>query len=40
VVPAKSATLELSFEGRDAQHAEAIVDAVRAAGFDPTLVPP
>ena len=40
MVPAKSATLELSFEGRDAQHAEAILEAVRAAGFDPTLLPP
>jgi threonine dehydratase len=39
-VPAKSATLELSFEGRDAQHAEAIVGAVRAAGFDPVVLPP
>ncbi|HEX4023247.1 MAG TPA: threonine ammonia-lyase [Steroidobacteraceae bacterium] len=33
-VPAKSATLELSFEARDAPHARAIVAAIRAAGFD------
>jgi threonine dehydratase len=39
-VPAKSATLELSFEGRDAQHSEAIVAAVRAAGFEPVVLPP
>jgi len=38
-VPAKSATLELSFESRDAGHAEAIVAAVRAAGFDPAVLP-
>ena len=37
-VPAKSATLELSFESRDAGHAETIVAAVRAAGFDPSVV--
>ncbi len=36
-VPAKSATLELSFEGRDAEHAAAIVAAVRAAGFAPVV---
>jgi threonine dehydratase len=39
-MPAKSAMLELSFEARDAQHAEQIVMVVRAAGFDPALVPP
>jgi threonine dehydratase len=39
-VPAKSATLELSFEGRDAAHSEAIVSAVRAAGFEPMVLPP
>jgi threonine dehydratase len=38
-VPAKSATLELSFESRDAGHAETIVAAVRAAGFDPAVLP-
>lgn len=38
-VPAKSATLELSFEGRDAGHAETIIAAVRAAGFDPAVLP-
>jgi len=37
-VPAKSATLELSFESRDAGHADTIVAAVRAAGFDPSVV--
>jgi threonine dehydratase len=39
-VPAKSATLELSFEARDAQHAESIVAAIRAAGFDCSVLPP
>ena len=39
-VPAKSATLELSFESRDSGHAEAIVAAVRAAGFDPVVLQP
>ena len=38
-VPAKSATLELSFESRDAGHAETIVAAVRAAGFEPVVLP-
>jgi threonine dehydratase len=38
-VPARSATLELSFESRDAGHAETIVAAVRAAGFDPAVLP-
>jgi threonine dehydratase len=38
-VPAKSATLELSFEARDAQHAQGIVAAIRAAGFEPTILP-
>jgi threonine dehydratase len=38
-VPAKSATLELSFEARDAQHAMGIVTAIRAAGFEPTILP-
>ena len=39
-MPAKSAMLELGFEARDAQHARQIVAAVRAAGFDPALLPP
>ncbi len=39
-VPAKSATLELTFEARDAPHAQAIVAAIRAAGFEPSVVPP
>ena len=39
-VPAKSATLELSFEARDAGHAQAVVNAIRAAGFDPSVLPP
>ena len=39
-VPAKSATLELSFEARDARHAEQVVAAIRAAGFDPIVLPP
>jgi threonine dehydratase len=38
-VPAKSATLELSFESRDAQHAQSVVAAIRAAGFDPSILP-
>jgi threonine dehydratase len=38
-VPAKSATLELSFESRDAVHAETIMAAIRAAGFDPAVLP-
>jgi threonine dehydratase len=38
-VPAKSATLELSFESRDAGHAETIVAAVHAAGFEPAVLP-
>ncbi len=37
---AKSATLELSFEARDAPHAQAIVAAIREAGFDPSVLPP
>jgi threonine dehydratase len=38
-VPAKSATLELSFEARDASHAQGIVAAIRAAGFESTVLP-
>lgn len=37
---AKSATLELTFEARDAPHAQAIVAAIRQAGFDPSVLPP
>jgi threonine dehydratase len=39
-VPAKSATLELTFEARDPPHAQSVVAAIRAAGFEPTVVPP
>ncbi len=39
-VPVKSAALELSFESRDAEHAENIVAAVRSAGFEPRVLPP
>lgn len=38
-VPAKSATLELSFEARDARHADSVVAAIRVAGFDPSILP-
>jgi threonine dehydratase len=39
-VPAKSATLELSFEAPDARGAERIISAIRASGFDPSIMPP
>jgi threonine dehydratase len=39
-LPAKSASLELSFESRDSGHAASIVAAVRAAGFEPVVLPP
>jgi threonine dehydratase len=39
-LPVKSATLELSFEARDAPHAQAIIAAIRDAGFEPTVLPP
>jgi threonine dehydratase len=39
-LPVKSATLELSFEARDAPHAQAIIAAIREAGFEPTILPP
>jgi hypothetical protein len=39
ITSAKSASLELSFEARDAQHAQAIIAGVRAAGFEPTILP-
>jgi threonine dehydratase len=38
-MPAKSAMLEVSFEARDARHAEEIIEAVHVAGFEPTVVP-
>jgi threonine dehydratase len=38
-MPAKTASLDLMFEARDRKHAEAVVEAVRAAGFKPTLFP-
>jgi threonine dehydratase len=39
-LPARSATLELTFEARDARHGEAVVAAIMAAGFDPVILPP
>ena len=39
-LPARSATLELTFEARDAKHGEAVVAAIKAAGFDPATLPP
>ncbi len=39
-VPAKSATLELSFEAPDASGATRIIAAIRASGFDPSILPP
>jgi threonine dehydratase len=39
-LPARSATLELTFEARDAEHSEAVVAAVAEAGFDPVILPP
>ena len=39
-LPARSATLELTFEARDAQHGEEVVTALEAAGFDPEILPP
>ena len=38
-LPAKSATLDLTFESRDALHAETITAAIRAAGFESTALP-
>ncbi len=37
--PAKSVILELSFEARDASHAQQIVTTIQDAGFDSTVVP-
>ncbi len=39
-LPARSATLELTFEARDARHGEEVIAAVKAAGFDPVILPP
>ena len=39
-LPARSATLELTIEARDAQHGEAVIAAIKAAGFDPVILPP
>jgi threonine dehydratase len=39
-LPARSATLELTFEARSAQHAEEVVAALRRAGLDPEILPP
>ena len=39
-LPVRSATLELTFEARDATHSEAVVAAIMAAGFDPVILPP
>lgn len=39
-LPARSATLELTIEARDAQHAEDVIAAIRTAGFDPAILPP
>jgi threonine dehydratase len=38
-VPAKSATLELSFEARDTRHAQQVIAALRDAGFEPVVLP-
>jgi threonine dehydratase len=38
-VPAKSATLELSFEARDPVHAQRVTAAIRAAGYDVLVLP-
>ncbi len=39
-LPVRSATLELTFEARDARHGEDVIAAVKAAGFDPIILPP
>jgi threonine dehydratase len=39
-LPARSATLELTFEARSARHGEEVVAALRRAGFDPEVLPP
>ncbi len=37
-LPAKEASIEISFETRDREHAKSIVDALRVAGFAPSIV--
>ena len=37
-LPAKEASIEVSFEAREREHAQSIVDALRAAGFNPAIV--
>jgi threonine dehydratase len=37
-LPAKEAIIEVTFESREREHAQSIVDALRAAGFLPTIV--
>ena len=39
-LPAKDAALELTFEANDESHAAAVIEAVRAAGFAPTVSEP
>jgi threonine dehydratase len=39
-LPARSATLELTIEARDAEHADHVITAIRAAGFAPDILPP
>lgn len=39
-LPARSATLELTFEARDARHGEEVVAALKAADFNPEILPP
>jgi threonine dehydratase len=39
-LPARSATLELTFEARDARHGEEVVETLKAGGFDPEILPP
>jgi len=39
-LPARSATLELTFEARDARHGAAVIAAIRDAGFEPAILPP
>ncbi|MGE8943915.1 ACT domain-containing protein [Leptospira interrogans] len=36
--PAKVADIELTFETRDWKHADRVIEAVRNAGFTPTVV--
>jgi threonine dehydratase len=39
-LPARSATLELTFEARSAAHAAEVVAALRGTGLDPEILPP